>query len=57
MKKLTLDLDSLRLDSFAPVDTPEAKGGTVRGFDSTATDGCPGSYPFHCPPQLTHGCA
>ena len=57
MKKLTLDLDELRLESFDVDDAPEALRGTVRGADSTATDGCPGSYPFYCPPVLTPGCA
>jgi hypothetical protein len=56
MKKLTLDLEALRLESF-DVDTAPDALGTVHGADSTATDGCPGSYPFHCLPQPSRGCA
>jgi hypothetical protein len=56
MKKLTLDLEALRLESF-DVDTAPSALGTVHGADSTVTDGCPGSYPFHCLPQPSRGCA
>jgi len=56
MKKLALDLEALRLESF-DVDAASDALGTVHGADSTATDGCPGSYPFHCLPQPSRGCA
>ncbi|HEX8242436.1 MAG TPA: hypothetical protein VF541_03025 [Longimicrobium sp.] len=59
MKKLTLDLEALRLESFDVADTEDVQG-TVFGADSTVTDGCPNSYPYHCVPQVTSvaaGCA
>jgi hypothetical protein len=56
VKKLTLDLEALCLESFDVDAAPDALG-TVHGADSTATDGCPGSYPFHCLPQPSRGCA
>jgi hypothetical protein len=59
MKKLKLDLETLRLDSFEAADVADL-GGTVHGADSSAGDGCPGSYPYHCLPQPTSiaaGCA
>ena len=59
MKKLTLDPEALRLESFDVFDV-EAERGTIHGADSTVGDGCPGSYPYHCLPQPTSiadGCA
>ena len=56
MKKLTLDLDALCLESFEVDEAAAALRGTVQGADSTATDGCPGSYPFHCVPQFSRNC-
>ncbi len=42
MRKLTLQIDALTVDSF---DTSEAKGrGTVRGHDTIVTEWCTG-YP------------
>jgi hypothetical protein len=56
MKKLTLELEMLDVESFCLDDAPGAQG-TVLGAESTATDGCPASYPFHCLPQPSRGCA
>jgi hypothetical protein len=56
MKKLTLDVDALRIESFHTEDALYAAGGTVHGADSSAGDGCPNSYPFHCLPQPSRGC-
>jgi hypothetical protein len=59
MKKLTLDVEMLCLESFDVAETADVHG-TVHGADSTVGDGCPNSYPYHCLPQVTSieaGCA
>lgn len=51
MKKLSLRLDALRVESFQ-VDAAVAElRGTIQGAGSTDGAGCPNSYPFRCPPQ------
>ena len=40
MKKLSLDLNSLRVETFAPVAAPTARRGTVRGNEID-----PAAYP------------
>ena len=57
MKKLTLDVDALCIESFEADENVEALRGTVQGADSTDGAGCPKSYPYHCLPQLSRGCA
>lgn len=57
MKKLALNLDELTLETFRVDDANDPWRGTVQGAESTAGDGCPDSYPFHCLPQPSRGCA
>ena len=54
MKKLTLDLETLAVDSFRPEAAPADARGTVRGFDWTVP-----SYPYYCypAPETSVGCA
>jgi hypothetical protein len=40
MKKLTLDLDHLVVDTFSPVDETAGADGTVRGHDSDESPRC-----------------
>lgn len=47
MKKLKLELDTLRVDSFAPAPEPEKPGGTVAGHAATPT--CPTHPLTQCP--------
>lgn len=58
MKKLTLEIDALRVETFQ-VDSALAElRGTVQGAGSTDGVGCPKSYPFDCgPARPTSGCA
>lgn len=46
MKKLTLDVDALRVESFAPAAAAPADAGTVRGFAMTGYTVC--SCPSGC---------
>ncbi|HEX8696677.1 MAG TPA: hypothetical protein VF746_29940 [Longimicrobium sp.] len=47
MKKLKLEIDTLRVDSFAPAAAPEEPRGTVAGHAATTT--CP-TWPLtQCP--------
>jgi hypothetical protein len=50
MKKLTLDLDRLAVDSFHPADEDAPVRGTVRGMDLTFTDPrvCPHTQDWNC---------
>ncbi len=58
MKKLTLEIDALRVESFQVDPAVAELRGTVQGAGSTDGVGCPKSYPFHCLPQpMTPGCA
>lgn len=43
MRKLTLDVDKLKVDSFETVDEQRTRG-TVRGHDTVETEWCTG-YP------------
>lgn len=54
MKKLMLDIESLSVETFAVVDSPETLRGTVKG--ASGTD--PGTYPSNgCPAtMLLSGC-
>lgn len=47
MRKLSLQLDTLAVQSFATGAAPSAAG-TVRGHDK-ATLACPTTSPFNCP--------
>ncbi|HYH83687.1 MAG TPA: hypothetical protein VEX86_28085 [Longimicrobium sp.] len=55
MKKLTLDLDSLSIESFDPGGAPDALRGTVQGAALSVFDGC-GSHNSFCVPQNTTDC-
>jgi len=50
MKKLTLDVDSLHVETFQADPAVAGVRGTVQGA-STDGVGCPKSYPYYCPPQ------
>jgi len=52
MKKLTLAMDALRVESF-DTGAEEARGGTVRGHDTRITEWCYSTY-VGCKP--TNGC-
>jgi hypothetical protein len=43
MKKLHLDADQLRVETFAPVEGPGGSAGTVEGFDLPETYSCNGT--------------
>ncbi|HEX6373787.1 MAG TPA: hypothetical protein VF006_32970 [Longimicrobium sp.] len=48
MRKVALDLDTLRVESFATQDAQPARG-TVRGHDDTIeTENCTIDYEFTC---------
>jgi hypothetical protein len=51
MKKLTLEMDALRVESFETGE--EARGGTVRGHDTRITEWCQSTY-VGCKPTI--GC-
>lgn len=58
MKKLSLQIDALRVESFEVDPAVAVVRGTVQGAGSTDGGGCPKSYPFYCFPQpLSGGCA
>jgi hypothetical protein len=56
MKKLTLEIETLSVESFQVDPAVAELRGTVQGADSTDGAGCPDSYPFHCLPQFSRGC-
>jgi predicted RNA-binding Zn-ribbon protein involved in translation (DUF1610 family) len=47
MKKLALNIDDLRVDSFEPA-APDAARGTVVGNGTVAGDTCAPSCPYTC---------
>lgn len=55
MKKLTLDLDTLSVDSFPTSSADETARGTVRGHDTIESEWC--TMPKTCsrPPCNTEG--
>lgn len=48
MNKLKLDVDTLRVDSFAPAAAPEKPRGTVAGY-AVVTTNCPTHPLTQCP--------
>jgi hypothetical protein len=56
MKKLTLEIDSLLVETFQVNPAVAELRGTVQG-NSTDGVGCPKSYPYHCLTQpISRGC-
>lgn len=55
MKKLTLQIDALQVETFQVDPAVAEQRGTVEAH-STDGAGCPKSYPYHCLPQPTRGC-
>jgi hypothetical protein len=51
MKKLTLEIEALSVETFQVDNAVDALRGTVQAAGSTDGAGCPKSYPFHCLPQ------
>lgn len=57
MKKLTLEIDALQVETFQVDSAAAEQRGTVQAH-STDGVGCPKSYPFACgPARPTVGCA
>jgi hypothetical protein len=57
MKKLTLAIDTLHVETFQVDPAVAELRGTVQGAFSTDGVGCPKSYPYHCFPQpVSSGC-
>lgn len=55
MKKMKLDMDELRVDSF-DTDAPEARGGTVRAFQTGFFDDTCHSCAADCGPTRAWSC-